>query len=150
MDCERATVGFGTGLDVRIPAAQTAPGQVRTLVESRLVSWGLVVLRDDVTLIASELVTNAIRHTSGPEIRVRFTREARGVLLEVWDSSDVPPIPKRTAENLAGDIAPDTEALECEDGSGGRGLPIVGLLSSEYGVKATNPAGKWVWSRVSA
>lgn len=147
MECERSNVMVVAGLDVRVPAAQTAPGQVRTLVEARLVSWGMAVLRDDVTLIASELVTNAIRYTSGPEIRVRFTREVRGVLLEVWDSSDVLPTRK-----TACDVAPDAAALdqECEDALGGRGLPIVDLLSSKCGVNVTDPAGKWVWARVSA
>ncbi|MFI0487459.1 ATP-binding protein [Actinomadura sp. 9N215] len=146
MDCERTNLMVCTGLEVRVQAARTTPGLVRTLVESRLVSWGLAVLRDDVTLIASELVTNAVRQTSGREIRVRFTREARGVLLAVWDSSNVLPKRKRAADVMA----PDAAALEREneDDSGGRGLPIVDLLSSECGVNATDPTGKWVWARV--
>ncbi|WUI04605.1 ATP-binding protein [Spirillospora sp. NBC_00431] len=150
MECERADVMVDAGLDMRVRAERTAPGRVRMLVEARLFSWGLAALRDDVTLIASELVTNAIRHTSGREIRVRLTREARSVRLAVWDSSDVLPMRKRTAETIAGDVGPDAAALEpeIEDGSGGRGLPIVDLLSSECGVNATKPTGKWVWARV--
>ncbi|WP_165964569.1 ATP-binding protein [Actinomadura sp. KC216] len=140
------------GLNLTCLAARTVPGRVRTLVELRLVSWGLDVLCDDVTLIASELVTNAIRHTPGREIRVRFSREAGGVLLAVWDSSDVLPMRKRGPETVAGDVSPDASALETggDDGTGGRGLPIVEMLSSECGVTVTDPKGKWVWSRVTA
>ncbi|TDD13723.1 hypothetical protein E1287_43130, partial [Actinomadura sp. KC06] len=69
------------GLDLTCLAARTVPGQVRTLVELRLASWGLDALRDDVTLIASELVTNAVRHTPKQGIRMRLMREAGGVLL---------------------------------------------------------------------
>ncbi|MEU8801127.1 ATP-binding protein [Spirillospora sp. NPDC048819] len=118
-------------LDVGFLAARTAPGQVRTLVELRLASWGLAVLRDDVTLIASELVTNAVQHApSEREIRVRFTREARGVLLEVWDSCDGMPVRKHDTEGLSG-----------------RGLPIVEMLAAECGAYRTEPHGKWVWAR---
>ncbi|MFI0410415.1 ATP-binding protein [Actinomadura sp. 3N508] len=137
------------GLGLRCMAARTVPGRVRTLVDLRLVSWGLDVLCDDVTLIASELVTNAIRHTPEQEIRVRFTREADGVLLAVWDASDVLPMRKRTAEAIAGDMSPDASALEMGH-DGGRGLPIVEMLSSECGVTVTDPEGKWVWARVTA
>ncbi|MFA1546662.1 ATP-binding protein [Actinomadura chokoriensis] len=118
-------------LELTFLAARTAPGQVRMQVELRLASWGLSALRDDVTLIASELVTNAVEYApSEREIRVRFTRERRGVLLEVWDSSDA--MPMRRSD---------------EEGIGGRGLPIVEALAAECGVHPTEPHGKWVWAR---
>lgn len=138
-------------LDVTFRAARTAPGQVRTLVELRLGSWGLAALRDDVTLIASELVTNATVHTpDGSEIRVRFTREQRGVLLQVWDSSDVLPVRRRAPESVAAVAAPDAAALNPghDDGTGGLGLPIVAALASEYGVTPTEPRGKYAWARM--
>lgn len=124
-------ISTASAFDTEFLAARTAPGQVRTLVELRLASWGLAGLRDDVTLIASELVTNAIEHgPSDQRIRVRFTREAHGVLLEVWDFSDAMPVRKQDAEGI-----------------GGRGLPIVETLASECGVHPTKPHGKWVWAR---
>lgn len=129
--CERAGVAADAGLDVRLLAARTVPGRIRTLVELRLVSWELAALRDDVTLIASELVTNSVRHAPGREIRVRLTREVRGVLLEVWDSSDAMPQRKRD-----------------EDGLSGRGLPIVEALALGCGAYRTEPHGKWVWARI--
>lgn len=129
MECPPASVGGC--LDVRFLAARTAPAQVRTLVGLRLDAWGLAAVCDDAKLIASELVTNAVLHTSEQEIRARLTREARGVLLEVWDSSDVLPAPREDVEGL-----------------GGRGLPLVAALASECGASRTAPYGKWVWARI--
>ncbi|SNR97664.1 Histidine kinase-like ATPase domain-containing protein [Actinomadura mexicana] len=132
-------------LDMSFLAARTGPGQVRMQVELRLASWGLRGLADDVTLIASELVTNAVRHASEREIRVRLVREPRGVLLEVWDSSDDMPVRRQAAD----DAAPDAAALEAESsGTRGRGLPIVEALAFQCGVRRTEPRGKWVWARV--
>ncbi|WP_169809415.1 ATP-binding protein [Actinomadura chibensis] len=137
-------------LDETFLAARTAPGRVRVLVELRLAAWGLAGLRDDVTLIASELVSNAVVHApDGGSIRVQFTRVAGGVLLAVWDSSDGRPTIKRPLGVVAGDTAPDAAALDPghDDGTGGRGLPIVEALATAYGVSPTEPSGKWVWAR---
>ncbi|MFI0366243.1 ATP-binding protein [Actinomadura sp. 1N219] len=132
--------------------APTVPGQVRTLVELRLVEWGLAGLVDDVTLIASELATNAVRHTSGKEIRVRFTREPHGVLLKVWDGSDAMPVRGRAVETASDAAVPDAAALEPghQVGTSGRGLPIVEALAHRWGVTPTEPNGKWTWARVLA
>ncbi|WP_131733027.1 ATP-binding protein [Actinomadura formosensis] len=124
-------------LDMTFLAARTAPGQVRTLVDLRLASWGLAGLRDDVALIASELVTNAILHTPEQQIRVQFTREPCGVLLMVWDSSDALPVRKPPMH---------TAPMRAD----GRGLPIVEALSSKCGISPTRPCGKWIWARVLA
>lgn len=141
-------VSAGT-LDMTCLAALTVPGQVRALVELRLAEWGLAGVGDDVTLIASELVTNAVRCAPEREIRVRFTRELGAVLLAVWDSSDVRPVRKRVPGAADEHAAPDAEALNPghDDGTGGHGLPIVEALSEKCGVTPTRPHGKWVWSR---
>ncbi|RFS86890.1 hypothetical protein D0T12_01030 [Actinomadura spongiicola] len=139
-------------LDVMFRPALTVPGQVRVLVELRLIEWGLTQLVDDVTLIASELVTNAVQHTFGPQVRVRFTREPHGVLLGVWDGSDVLPVRGRAAETASNTAGPDAVPLEAgqEDETSGRGLPIVEALATRFGVSLTQPHGKWTWARVSA
>ncbi|WP_396445204.1 ATP-binding protein [Actinomadura sp.] len=140
-------------LDTEFLAAKTAPGQVRSLVELRLASWGLAWLSDDMTLIASELVTNAVLHgAQGGQIRVRLKLEPAGVLLAVWDPSDRSPVRKRPLEAVLGDAAPDAEALAIDrnDGTGGRGVPIIEALADDCGVTLTiEPVGKWVWARVS-
>ncbi|GAA3935183.1 ATP-binding protein [Actinomadura viridis] len=146
-----AKVGNRDELDMTCLAARTAPGQARTLVELRLASWGLARLRDDATLIASELVTNAVIHTPDDgEIRLRLTRQPMGVLLAVWDSSDARPVRKRSMWAVAGGAAADAEALalDHDDGTGGRGLLIVEELADACGVTETEPRGKWVWARI--
>lgn len=91
------------------------------------------------------------RSREGGEIRVRFTREPAGVLPAVWDSPDGRPVHKRPLGAVLGDAAPDTEALSPgrDDGTDGRGLPLVDALADEYGVTETEPGGKWAWDRFS-
>ncbi|MGI5206360.1 ATP-binding protein [Spirillospora sp. CA-108201] len=112
-------------------ASLTAPAQVRMLVGLRLEGWGLSGWRNDMGVIASELVTNAVVH--GPQdgtVRVRFTRERGGVLLAVWDSSDAMPVRRVDPEGLSG-----------------RGLVMVEALATAFGANPTSPNGKWVWAR---
>jgi len=83
-------------------------------------------MMDTTQLLASELVTNAIRYAEGP-VTLRLIKE--GVLVcEVVDSS--PALPK--LQHAAKDD-------EC-----GRGLQIVSKLSGRWGARRT-PAGKVVW-----
>ncbi|MEU8308805.1 ATP-binding protein [Actinomadura sp. NPDC048955] len=137
------------GLDTAFLAAWTAPAQVRMQLSLRLASWGMAGITGDVALIASELVTNAVRHAGDGEIRVRFTREARGVLLEVWDACDRRPVCRRPAPSA--DAPPRTPAPDpgYDYGMGGRGLLIVEELAAQCGVVPTEPRGKWVWARVA-
>ncbi|MGW0817603.1 ATP-binding protein [Streptomyces viridiviolaceus] len=101
----------------------------RSLVRGRLRGWGLDSVGDLAALLVSELVTNALRHATGP-IGVRLVRSYRdGVLLvEVSD-----PLPDPPRERVAG---PDDE--------GGRGLQLVASATRRWG---TRPAetGKTVW-----
>ncbi|MDL4771064.1 MULTISPECIES: ATP-binding protein [Thermomonosporaceae] len=134
-------------LDMTCTAALTVAGQVRCLVEFRLVEWGLARLVDDVRLIAGELVANAVRAAPGREVRVRFAREQGAVLLGVWDSAGEMPRTRPVVELTL-------EALDLDpgnfDNNGGWGLPVVEALASECGVLRTEPYGKWVWARLRA
>ena len=140
-------------VDLMILNSMTVPGQVRMTVRIRLGAWGMHAIADDVELIASELTTNAVARTpiGVGEIGFRLWNEGNGVLLAVWDSSNARPETKRRLAELSlADIGADAEALNSarEDGLRGWGLPIVEALSSECGVHATPPHGKWVWARV--
>ncbi|GAA0282700.1 hypothetical protein GCM10009527_093610 [Actinomadura nitritigenes] len=136
-------------LDMTCLAAPTVPGLVRSLVEFRLVGWALDGLIGDVSLVAGELVANAVRAAPYREIRVRFDREVRGVVLAVWDPAAGMPVARPVIELEPDDVAPDPLALDDghDAGIGGWGLPIVQSLASECGVEPTPPAGKWVWAR---
>jgi anti-sigma regulatory factor (Ser/Thr protein kinase) len=109
------------------------PGAVRTArraVRERLRDWGLDSVGDLTALLVSELVTNALRHATGP-IGVRLVRPARpeGVLLvEVSD-----PLPDPPRERIA---RPDDES--------GRGLQLVASSSRRWGTRPGG-TGKTVW-----
>ncbi len=122
------------GLDLLLLASSTAPAQIRTLVGFRLADWRLRGITYDVQLIASELVTNAIKSTPNAEIRVRLTRERNTVLLGVWDSSNAMPISNASAEASQADTAPDHRTPDAghHADTHGRGLPIVEALWTRH------------------
>ncbi|WP_405934428.1 ATP-binding protein [Streptomyces longwoodensis] len=109
------------------------PGAVRTAraaVRGQLRGWGLEPVSDVAALLVSELVTNSLRHATGP-IGVRLMRPAGigGVLLvEVSD-----PLPELPRERVA---RPDDES--------GRGLQLVASASRRWGSRPGTD-GKTVW-----
>ncbi|MFE1549824.1 SpoIIE family protein phosphatase [Streptomyces sp. NPDC058718] len=112
--------------DWRLPREPRSVGRARELARTQLKAWDLEPLVDTVELLVSELVTNALRYGEG-EIRLRLLRD-RTLVCEVWDAGLVQPRRRR---------ARDTD-------EGGRGLQLVGLLSSSWGSRRT-PRGKTVW-----
>ncbi|MFF1510625.1 SpoIIE family protein phosphatase [Streptomyces sp. NPDC058326] len=112
--------------DWRLPREPRSVGRARELARTQLKAWDLEPLIDTVELLVSELVTNALRYGEG-EIRLRLLRD-RTLVCEVWDAGLVQPRRRR---------AKDTD-------EGGRGLQLVGLLSSSWGSRRT-PRGKTVW-----
>lgn len=112
--------------DWSLPREPQSVSRARELTRAQLLSWGLESLVDTAELLVSELVTNALRYGEG-EIRLRLLLD-RTLVCEVWDSGLVQPRRRR---------ARDTD-------EGGRGLQLVGLLSSGWGSRRT-PRGKTVW-----
>lgn len=109
------------------------PGAVRTaraVVRGKLRGWGLDNLGDLATLLVSELVTNALRHATGP-IGVRLVRPAGLPDVLVVEVSD--PLPD----------LPRERAPEPEDESG-RGLQLVASSSRRWGTRP-GEQGKTVW-----
>jgi anti-sigma regulatory factor (Ser/Thr protein kinase) len=112
------------------PAEPGAVRAARTAVRGRLRGWGLDSVGDVTALLVSELVTNALRHATGP-IGVRLIRPTglNGVLLvEVSD-----PLPDPPRERIA---RPEDES--------GRGLQLVASTSRRWGTRP-GEAGKTVW-----
>ncbi|MFB7496802.1 ATP-binding protein [Streptomyces sp. NPDC056161] len=118
------------------------PGAVRTArraVREQLRVWGLDSLADVAALLVSELVTNALRHATGP-IGVRLVRRAAlgtalGAALRVEVSDPLPDPPR---ERVA---RPDDES--------GRGLQLVANSSRRWGTRPADK-GKTVWFELSA
>jgi serine phosphatase RsbU (regulator of sigma subunit)/anti-sigma regulatory factor (Ser/Thr protein kinase) len=116
----------------RLPARRDAPVRARSHVDTLLRQWQTRNdIRDDVTLLVGELVTNAVRFAAGP-ITVRLIRAGHGLLCEVGDTGNGRPRLSRVG--LLDD--------------GGRGLHIVHRLSTRWGVRWTD-TGKVVWAEVS-
>ncbi|MDN3357976.1 SpoIIE family protein phosphatase [Actinomadura sp. DC4] len=107
------------------PHAQAAR-HVRGLIATTLTGWGLEDHIDSASLLATELVTNAIRYTTRP-ITMRLLR-TETLLCEVTDDDHHLPVL----------YEPDTEA------ESGRGIFLVSRLSHRWGASHT-AAGKAVW-----
>ncbi|OLZ68855.1 protein phosphatase [Streptomyces sp. IMTB 2501] len=102
-------------------------GEVRARALRRLADWGLDEAAFAVELILSELVTNAIRHGSGP-VRVRLLH-GRTLICEVSDTSNTAPHLRRAAST----------------DEGGRGLFLVAQLAQSWGTRYL-PRGKVIWA----
>ncbi|WP_170290538.1 ATP-binding protein [Kitasatospora atroaurantiaca] len=109
-------------------------GLARRQVMARLADWGLQGSRaDDLLIICSELVTNAIEHASEPggDVQVRLQEVDGDCRLEVSD-----PRP---------DLLPPRHLVV--RGENGRGLLLVRSLADDMDV-ATTKGRKTVWARV--
>ncbi|HEV7931368.1 MAG TPA: SpoIIE family protein phosphatase [Actinomadura sp.] len=107
------------------PRAST-PGRARRLIRSTLAGWGLSDHSDLTELLATELVTNAVRHGTRP-IELRLLR-TDALLCEVSDDDHHLPV-LRYAD---------------DDDEGGRGLQLVSRLARRWGSSRTS-TGKVVW-----
>ncbi|WP_030361793.1 ATP-binding SpoIIE family protein phosphatase [Streptomyces alboflavus] len=105
--------------------------RARDLVRGQLRSWGLDAISDTAVLLASELVTNAVRHAHGGRIGLRLVRSDR-LLCEVED--DDATLPTLLSAGPADEF--------------GRGLRIVTSLAKEWGTSRTS-TGKTVWFELS-
>ncbi|MEU6401417.1 ATP-binding protein [Streptomyces sp. NPDC046985] len=109
------------------------PSAVRTAraaVRGQLRRWELDSVGDTAALLVSELVTNSLRHASGP-IGLRLVRPAglsRVLLVEVSDP--LPELPRERRPRL--------------DEESGRGLQLVASASRRWGTRP-DAAGKTVW-----
>ncbi len=88
---------------------------------------------DTVLLLASELVTNAVRHAATP-FDLTVSADRAEVMVAVVDRD------RRNPPRLC-DPAPDDTS--------GRGLRIVEELASSWGTEAVSPDAKRVWFRCS-
>lgn len=105
----------------------------RDFTTTTLAEWQLDGLVQEAVLIASELVTNAIRHgLDGTDDGVELTwqRQAARVICMVTDRSPQPPV--------LGSADFDAES--------GRGLQVVQALAAAWGWMMLNGTSKAVWA----
>ncbi|MFF4538188.1 ATP-binding protein [Streptomyces aureus] len=112
------------------PAEPGAVRTVRAVVRGQLRDWDLESLGDIATLLVSELVTNSLRHATGPiGVRLVRTGDVPGALrVEVSD-----PLPD----------PPRERAADTSDESG-RGLQLVAGSCRRWGTRPADD-GKTVW-----
>jgi anti-sigma regulatory factor (Ser/Thr protein kinase) len=113
---------------VRLTTGPAAAAESRNQLRAAICAWNVPVDPDVAVLLASELVTNAIRHEMGGTITLAVTCSGDQLRVEVHDTSCFVPVPV--------DAAPDAET--------GRGLMLVESLSAEWGCYPT-PTGKAVY-----
>ena len=113
---------------VTLPATLTSVRRARGFVREQCASFKLTdPVRDQVLLLASELVTNAILHGRS-EVRVEVACVDFHVRVTAHDENSRHPVV----------VSQDPDALD------GRGLALVDALSSAWGVEE-EPGGKAVW-----
>ncbi|MFD8813225.1 SpoIIE family protein phosphatase [Streptomyces sp. NPDC059627] len=110
-----------------VPSDPSAVAGVRAAATDLLHDWGLEEEAFTLELILSELVTNAIRHATGP-VGVRLIRD-RSLICEVSDGSSVSPHLRR--------------ATTMDEG--GRGLFLVAQFADRWGTRYTDD-GKVIWT----
>lgn len=111
----------------RLPRELTAVAEARSRTTRQLAAWDLEEMAFTAELIVSELVTNAIRHASGP-VGLRLIRDVN-LILEVSDGSHTSPHLRRAHTH----------------DEGGRGLFLVAQCAQRWGTRYTRD-GKTIWA----
>ncbi|MFI6281223.1 ATP-binding protein [Streptomyces sp. NPDC050988] len=109
-------------------------GVARRNVRELLSEWGTSPETcDNAVLVTSELVTNALTHTASEWIVCRLRTAGGRLHIEIEDQNRGLTLP---AQRSAG-----------PDDQGGRGLMLVGMVSSDWGVRdSANGSGRVVWA----
>ena len=127
-----ATTSGAPGCSETVPCEPGSARRARTLVAAALSTWGMADLADAGTLIVTELLSNAIDHTSSRTARVVVHRTGEDrVRIGVADTGRGIPDARRPPETA----------------EEGRGLLLIQALSDHWGYDRT-PAGKLVWAEL--
>ncbi|MFJ5709853.1 MULTISPECIES: ATP-binding protein [unclassified Streptomyces] len=133
-----------TSASCALPARYEAVRGARKFTSATLDEWNLADRFDDVALVVSELVTNALRHAApdgggpdeaqGPPVRLHLMRWASRLVCAVRDPSQESPEPRGGEEDFAAES--------------GRGLFLVESFSDSWGWHplAGRLQGKVVWA----
>ncbi len=113
-----------------LPEEPLAARAARRHVRDQLGAWKLDELAADTEILASELVTNVLRHARGP-IQLRLLR-SQTLVCEVFDGSATTPRIRRASWN----------------DEGGRGLQLVAALCDRWGTRYL-AEGKCIWTEQS-
>jgi Histidine kinase-like ATPase domain len=123
----------GASVEVELPIGSLAPGAARMVIDHWLTGLVAPWILQDARLLASELVTNSVRHgdlASGTTIVLRMDLTAKTLRLEV--------------ENAGTAGAVMSRSVGRREGYGGYGLELVQLLSTRWGVSRDRNTSVWL------
>ena len=142
---EPAAMGWVCPPRIATRALSAEAGSVRAARDftvATLRRWGTAHSSQDIAIVVSELLTNALRHAlpgpddTGPRrpVRLGLLQQGRWVLCAVADPGKAVPVP-RTPGSLA---------------EAGRGLQMICAFSDRWGYTTSGDAGKVVWAMFTA
>lgn len=122
----------GAHLHTVLPPTPDSVRKARELVRSLCAGTAVHADTDTVLLLVSELVSNAVKHTSGA---LEISARQAGSTLRVEVSDGSPAMPALQDHSV--------------DSTGGRGLQMVDKLADRWGADRTGPGpGKTVWFEI--
>jgi anti-sigma regulatory factor (Ser/Thr protein kinase) len=128
------TPGIDETLELSVAATDAAPARARAEIGAWLTRARADELLIEVAqLLASELVTNSVRHAetaADAQMRLTASLETTMLRIELFDTGVDGSVSRRQPK--------------FDDGSGGFGLDLVDILSSAWGVER-GPHGTTVW-----
>ncbi|MEV1176163.1 ATP-binding protein [Nonomuraea sp. NPDC049784] len=116
-------------VDTPLPKEMGSITAARRIARRALAEFGYQGHHEDVLLVVSELVTNALVHGDGPP-SLRMRGSASQVRVEVGDAGERLPEPREPGP------------------ANGWGLHVVGLLSTGWGISPRD-GGKVVWCELA-
>ena len=127
---------------VELPCRVPAVPHARAVARGAVAAWGRAHLADDVALVVSELVTNAVVHAPDSEVlTLEVLNRTDGVRIVLADGSSIAPV----VRDLSGPLG---SVDGRQDATSGRGMAIVHALASGWGVDAHGD-GKRVWVEIA-
>jgi anti-sigma regulatory factor (Ser/Thr protein kinase) len=114
--------------EIMLDPHPSSVGRARRWISRQLEEWSLDDLDYDVSVVLSELVTNAVLHAR-TQIELRASKTGDVVRVEVFDQSDTMPAPRS----------------HISSSTTGRGLHLVAALATSWGWEP-QLRGKTVWA----
>lgn len=136
----------GRRLRISLTAEPVSVPAARRFVSDGLSSWGLADLSDDATLCVSELAGNAALHGAATFMHIDMGLVEDVLRVGVEDDGSVPSLAVVPRPSFPDSDDPGELLLEHESTTG-RGLAIVSILASDWGVETTQE-GKRVWFEI--
>ena len=136
-----------SALRVRFAADPASVPGARRFIADGLTSWGRTTLLDDATLCVSELAANAALHSASTYMEVALLALDDAVRISVEDDGVTPAEAVVPRPDFPG--SEDADELDLDDEpTTGRGLAIVSILASDWGVEKLE-RGKRIWAELT-